>query len=208
MPWPTDDLSTALFDSQSDSPSQALPMLNRLFQRVKSIIAARGQANGICELDATRRVPGVRLGRGLPNGLATLGSNGKVVPGQLDGVLMTQAERNKLGGVEAGARADQTAAEIRALLLIASIPASRLDIDEIRIQWGQVIGTNANRHRVDFPVRFRNPSSPIVFVSNTVGSDPTYRVSPPSIERPVPYYGFWTANPDTSFAWLAIGQRP
>ena len=118
MAWPNDDLTTTDFESAATpgAPSRARSMLYRLILRVKAIIAARGSANGVCELDAVGKVPATRISRGAAGGVASLGANGKVIPGQLDGLLMTQAERGKLGGVEAGATADQTAAQIVALL--------------------------------------------------------------------------------------------
>lgn len=118
MSWPNDDLTTTDFQSASTpgAPSRARSMLYRLILRTKSIIAARGAANGVCELNAAGKVPTTRISRGAAGGVASLGSNGKVIAGQLDGLLMTQAERTKLGGVEAGATADQTAAQIVALL--------------------------------------------------------------------------------------------
>ena len=118
MAWPTDDLTTTDFESASTAgaPSRARAMLYRLIRRTKSIIAARGAANGVCDLNATGKVPTARISRGVAGGVASLGSNGKVVPGQLDGLLMSQGERSKLAGIEAGATADQTAAQIVALL--------------------------------------------------------------------------------------------
>lgn len=118
MPWPNDDLTTIDFESASTAgaPSRARSMLYRLILRVKSIIAARGAVNGVCELNAAGKVPGTRISRGVAGGVASLGADGKVFAGQLNGLLMTQAERGKLGGIEAGATGDQTAAQIVALL--------------------------------------------------------------------------------------------
>ena len=81
MSWPTDDLQTTDLDSGSDTPPRA--MFLRLFQRVKAIIAARGQADGVCELDANTRVPNARIGRGLANGVASLDSSVRVPASQL-----------------------------------------------------------------------------------------------------------------------------
>ena len=116
MSWPTNDLSADDFESQTDSPATARGMLARLVSRVQSIITARGRPNGVCDLDSAGRVPAARRGTGLANGLVPLGSNGRVPAGILSGLLLTSAERAKLAGIEAGARADQTGAEIRGLL--------------------------------------------------------------------------------------------
>ena len=81
MGWPTDDLQTTDLDSGSDTPPRA--MFLRLFQRVQAIIAARGQADGVCELDANTRVPNARIGRAMANGVASLDSNARVPASQL-----------------------------------------------------------------------------------------------------------------------------
>ena len=81
MGWPTDDLQTTDLDSGSDTPPRA--MFLRLFQRVKAIIAARGQADGVCELNDGGLVPGARMGRGVPGGVASLGSGGVVPRAQI-----------------------------------------------------------------------------------------------------------------------------
>ena len=81
MPWPADDLSTAGVDSGADKPPRA--EFFKLFQRVKAIIAGRGQADGIASLDARRRVPDAELGRGVAAGVAALDGTGKVPAAQL-----------------------------------------------------------------------------------------------------------------------------
>ena len=68
MPWPTDDLSTAGVDSGTDRPPRA--EFFKLFQRVKTIIAGRGSADGVASLDGRRRVPDAELGRGVAGGVA------------------------------------------------------------------------------------------------------------------------------------------
>ena len=81
MPWPVDDLSTAGVDSGADTPPRA--EFFKLFQRVKAIVAARGQADGIASLDARRRVPDAELGRGVGGGIAALDGQGRVPQAQL-----------------------------------------------------------------------------------------------------------------------------
>ena len=61
MAWPTDNLDTTNLDAGTDSPALARPMLARLVGRVKSIIAARGVANGIASLDITGKIPPSQL---------------------------------------------------------------------------------------------------------------------------------------------------
>ena len=83
MPWPANDLSTAHFDSSTDSPGQARPMLHRLIQRVQTIIGGRGTADGVCEFDSAGRVPAARIAKGVAGGVASLGSDGRVPAAQL-----------------------------------------------------------------------------------------------------------------------------
>ena len=61
MAWPTDDLDVANMDAGTDSPALARPMFVRVVNRLKSIIAARGQPNGIATLDADGKIPASQL---------------------------------------------------------------------------------------------------------------------------------------------------
>ena len=81
MPWPTDDLSTSGVDSGADRPPRA--EFFKLFQRVKTIIAGRGSADGVASLDGRRRVPDAELGRGIAGGVAALDGAGRVPSAQL-----------------------------------------------------------------------------------------------------------------------------
>ena len=81
MPWPQDDLVTDDLDSGSDRPPRA--EFFKLFQRVKTIIAARGEVNGIPILDSRGRIPATQVGRGVAGGVASLGSDGMVPASQL-----------------------------------------------------------------------------------------------------------------------------
>ena len=55
----------------------------KLFQRVKTIIAGRGSADGVASLDGRRRVPDAELGRGVAGGVAALDGAGRVPSAQL-----------------------------------------------------------------------------------------------------------------------------
>lgn len=61
MGWPADDLDTSNMDAGTDSPALARPMLVRLLNRVKTIIAARGVANGIASLDRNGKIPSIQV---------------------------------------------------------------------------------------------------------------------------------------------------
>ena len=108
MAWPNDNLSDADMNSEQDRPPRA--MIRNMLLAVKSIIASRGARLGIASLD----------------------TNGHVPATQINGLAMTRAERAKLAGIEAGARADQTASELRAAIgtagtgLITSAERSKL----------------------------------------------------------------------------------
>lgn len=69
MAWPTDDLDTTDLDAGTDSPSSARSDLLALMQKVKSILAQRAVASGICDLDATTKVPVARIPQGAGSGL-------------------------------------------------------------------------------------------------------------------------------------------
>ena len=81
MPWPRDDLVTDDLDSGADRPPRA--EFFKLFQRVKAIIAARGEVNGIPILDSRGRIPAAQVGRGVPGGVASLSAAGTVPLSQL-----------------------------------------------------------------------------------------------------------------------------
>lgn len=69
MAWPTDDLDTTDLDAGTDSPSSARADLLALMQKVQAILAQRGVASGICDLDATNKVPVARIPQGAGSGL-------------------------------------------------------------------------------------------------------------------------------------------
>ncbi len=78
MAWPTDDLATDHFDAGADSPADARPVLKRVIDYLKAIIAALGVAGGICELNANAKVPDGRIGRGAADSVAPLDAAGKL----------------------------------------------------------------------------------------------------------------------------------
>lgn len=55
--WPTDDLTSTYLDSGSDDPALARAELYALLQKVKTILAARNDDDGICGLDTAGTVP-------------------------------------------------------------------------------------------------------------------------------------------------------
>lgn len=76
MAWPTDDLVTANTDQGTDNPSLARAMINTLLLRVKEIIGSRGVVNGVCDLDATSKVPIGRLPIGTAASNVAVGNHG------------------------------------------------------------------------------------------------------------------------------------
>ena len=83
MPWPIDNLETDQFDASTDSPALARPEMLKTVEAAKEIIAGRGTADGVCELDGNTRVPGARFGRNEADGVAGLNANLKLDPAQL-----------------------------------------------------------------------------------------------------------------------------
>ena len=61
MPWPTDDLETTHFDAGADNPSLARPVLKRLIDIVKALIAARNVPDGVAGLDANAKLTATQL---------------------------------------------------------------------------------------------------------------------------------------------------
>ena len=70
MPWPRDDLVTDDLDSGSDRPPRA--EFFKLFERVKAIIGAHGEVNGVPILDSRGRIPAAQIGRGIAEWLGGL----------------------------------------------------------------------------------------------------------------------------------------
>ena len=95
MAWPTDDLSGEHADAGSDSPALFRPMMKKIVDYLKTIIGARGQADGVCDLDTNGKVPGWRTGRGEANGAAPLDANAKVPRRHLPAATSTE-----IGAVE------------------------------------------------------------------------------------------------------------
>ncbi len=126
MAWPTDDLSGEHADAGSDSPALFRPMMKKIVDYLKTIIGARGQADGVCDLDTNGKVPGWRTGRGEANGAAPLDANAKVASSHLPDAtdtgtgavrLATSAEVEGTGGsgaVTAGWLNQRTATTARA----------------------------------------------------------------------------------------------
>ena len=59
MAWPTDDIDTSGVDQGNDTPPRVEFL--KVFNRIKDIIAGRGTANGICDLDASVKIPIARI---------------------------------------------------------------------------------------------------------------------------------------------------
>lgn len=59
--WPIDDLDNSNIDQGTDDPSAARADLNALMVKVQAILAARADASGVCDLDASTKIPSARL---------------------------------------------------------------------------------------------------------------------------------------------------
>ena len=81
MSWPADNISTDSLDAGSDTPPRGTFL--KMAQAIKALIAGRGVANGVASLGADAKVPDAQMGRGVANGVASLGSGGKVPSAQL-----------------------------------------------------------------------------------------------------------------------------
>ncbi len=84
MPWPsTPGFGTTNTDAGSDSPSLARVDIHNALLDLSSVIAGRGQANGVAPIDAGSKVPTANLPAGVANGVASLDANAKVPVAQL-----------------------------------------------------------------------------------------------------------------------------
>lgn len=57
MSWPGSTIDTTDLDAGTDSPQQARADLHAALQALNTVINARGAAEGVCELDASGRIP-------------------------------------------------------------------------------------------------------------------------------------------------------
>lgn len=67
MAWPTDDLDTSSLDQGTDTPPRAEILKHS--QKLSALIAGRATASGVCDLDATTKVPLARIPQGAGSGL-------------------------------------------------------------------------------------------------------------------------------------------
>lgn len=103
MTWPVDDIATGDLDAQTDTPPRA--MFLRMAQRMKSMLGARGAANGVCDLDAAGRVPAARLGGANVAGAPVRLDSGSKVPA----AQLPQASEAAPGAVEFASAAEANA---------------------------------------------------------------------------------------------------
>jgi len=68
MAWPDSPATPSAYDQGTDDPSLARSQILDLHTKLSSVIANRGQPNGVCDLDANGAVPVARL-QSLPYGL-------------------------------------------------------------------------------------------------------------------------------------------
>ena len=79
MSFPTQDgLETFGLDAGTDRPESGRPALFGLVIKLWALILSRGQAEGICELDAEGKVPDGRIDKAIAGGLCELNEQGKV----------------------------------------------------------------------------------------------------------------------------------
>ena len=106
MGWGTGSIDTTHLDAGTDSPSQARPALKNMADQVTAIIAGRGTADGVCDLDGSALVPASRLGNAL------------VAANNLSDLVSAATARTNLGGTTIGANVYTAAdaAAVRALI--------------------------------------------------------------------------------------------
>ena len=79
MSFPTQNgLETSGLDAGADRPESGLPALLQLVIKLRELILSRGQAEGICELDAEGKVPDGRIDKAIAGGLCELNEQAKV----------------------------------------------------------------------------------------------------------------------------------
>ena len=74
-------------DSAQGNPSLARVDICKAMLRLKTMIGARGTADGVASLNADGIVPGAQIGRGAANGVAALAADGRVPSDQLRSTL-------------------------------------------------------------------------------------------------------------------------
>ena len=96
MSWPTDNISLSGLESATTYNSAVRSFLWSFVKIVKALIGARGVPNGVASLGSNGKVPDAQLGRATANGVCDLDSGG-MVPGarigkaQADGVASLDA---------------------------------------------------------------------------------------------------------------------
>lgn len=78
MSWPTDDISTRGLDSATTYNSAIRSLLWTIVKHVKVMIGARGAPDGVAALGSSGKVPDEQIGRAVADGVASLNANGKV----------------------------------------------------------------------------------------------------------------------------------
>lgn len=97
MAWPTVTIDTTSMDAATDSPATARDQIRQMADNVNGIKDARGQASGVCELDAASKVPASRV----PTVPATQGGTGQTV--YVVGDLLAASSASALSRLAAGA---------------------------------------------------------------------------------------------------------
>jgi len=68
MAWPNSPATPSAYDQGTDDPSLARSQILDLHTKLSSVIANRGQSNGVCDLDSSGKIPLARYGD-IPYGL-------------------------------------------------------------------------------------------------------------------------------------------
>lgn len=87
MAFPDGRIPTENLDAGTDSPSAARADLKEMADQFNELVDGAGQADGVAVLGSNGRLPDAQLGRGVASGVASLNASGKIPEGQIPALV-------------------------------------------------------------------------------------------------------------------------